>query len=59
MTPRLAAGLPVGGGVGRPRRTGKIGLPLNTQRVPFYNAVTPDFGPDWQWRFQFQFLFPR
>jgi len=38
---------------------GKIGLPLNIQIVPYYNAVTPDFGPDWQLRFQLQFLFPR
>ncbi|MFN8642267.1 MAG: neuromedin U [Candidatus Binatia bacterium] len=51
--------VPVGGGVGRLWRLGKVGLPLNTQLVPFYNAVTPDFGPDWQLRFQFQFLFPR
>ncbi len=51
--------VPVGGGVGKLWRVGKIGLPINTQLVPFYNAVTPDFGPDWQLRFQFQFLFPR
>jgi hypothetical protein len=51
--------VPVGGGVGKLWRLGKIGLPLNTQLVPFYNAVTPDYGPDWQLRFQFQFLFPR
>ena len=51
--------VPVGGGVGKLSRLGKIGLPLNIQLVPFYNAVTPDFGPDWQLRFQFQFLFPR
>lgn len=51
--------VPVGGGVGKLWRIGKVGLPLNTQLVPFYNAVTPDFGPDWQLRFQFQFLFPR
>jgi hypothetical protein len=51
--------LPVGAGVGRLWRIGKIGLPLNTQIVPFYNAVTPDFAPDWQLRFQLQFLFPR
>ncbi|HSP96292.1 MAG TPA: neuromedin U [Candidatus Dormibacteraeota bacterium] len=51
--------LPVGAGIGKLWRIGKVGLPLNTQIVPFYNAVTPDFGPDWQLRFQFQFLFPR
>lgn len=51
--------VPVGAGIGKLWRIGKIGLPLNTQIVPYYNAVTPDFGPDWQLRFQFQFLFPR
>lgn len=25
----------------------------------FRHAVTPDFGPDWQLRFNVQFLFPR
>jgi hypothetical protein len=51
--------LPVGGGVGRLWRVGQIGLPVNTSLVPFYNAVSPDFGPDWQLRFSVQFLFPR
>jgi hypothetical protein len=50
--------VPIGGGVGKLWRIGKVGLPLNTQLVPFLNVVTPDFGPDWQLRFQFQFLFP-
>ena len=51
--------VPLGAGIGKLWRIGKVGLPLNTQLVPFYNVVTPDFGPDWQLRFQFQFLFPR
>lgn len=51
--------LPIGGGVGKLWRLGRVGLPLNTQIVPFYNAVTPDYGPDWQLRVQLQFLFPR
>lgn len=51
--------LPVGGGVGRLWRVGQIGLPVNTSLVPFYNAVSPDFGSDWQLRFSVQFLFPR
>lgn len=50
--------VPIGGGVGRLWRLGKIRLPLNTQIVPYYNVATPDLGPDWQLRFQFQFLFP-
>jgi len=36
-----------------------VGLPVNTQLQAFYNAATPDFGPDWQLRAQVQFLFPR
>ena len=51
--------LPVGGGVGKLWRVGKVGLPINTQIVPFYNAISPDFGPDWQLRVQIQFLFPK
>jgi hypothetical protein len=51
--------VPLGAGIGKLWRIGKVGLPLNTQLVPFYNVVTPEFGPDWQLRFQFQFLFPR
>jgi hypothetical protein len=51
--------VPIGGGVGKLWRLGKVGLPLNTQLAPYYNAATPDFGPEWQLRFQFQFLFPK
>jgi hypothetical protein len=51
--------VPVGGGGGKLWRLGKVGLPLNTQLQAFYNAETPEFGPDWQLRAQFQFLFPR
>jgi len=51
--------VPIGGGVGRLWRIGEVGLPVNTSLVPYYNAVTPDFGPDWQLRFNLQFLFPR
>ena len=48
---------PLGGGVGKIQRFGK--LPLNIQLQAFYNVVTPDKGPDWQLRFQVQFLFPK
>jgi hypothetical protein len=51
--------VPLGAGVGKLWRVGKVGLPLNTQLVPFYNVATPQLAPDWQLRFQFQFLFPR
>ena len=51
--------VPVGGGAGKLSRVGKVGLPVNVQLQAFYNAETPEFGPDWQLRFQVQFLFPR
>ena len=34
-------------------------LPINTSLQGYWNAVTPDFGTDWQLRFQVEFLFPR
>lgn len=49
--------VPAGGGGGKIWRLGK--LPVNTQLQAFYNAEKPDFGPDWQLRFQLQFLFPK
>jgi len=50
--------VPVGGGVGKIQRFGK--LPLNIQLSAYYNVETPDtFGADWQLRFQVQFLFPK
>ena len=33
-------------------------LPLNLQSQIYYNVVHPDFGPEWQWRFQAQVLLP-
>ena len=50
--------LPLGGGGGKLWRVGKVGLPVNTQISAFYNAIRPDFAPDWQLRFQLQFLLP-
>ncbi len=50
--------VPVGGGVGKIQRLGK--LPLNIQLSAYWNAVTPQaMGADWQLRFQVQFLFPK
>jgi hypothetical protein len=49
--------VPVGGGVGKVFRLGK--LPINTQIQGFYNAVRPDEYSKVQLRFQFQFLFPK
>jgi hypothetical protein len=34
-------------------------LPLNIQTQLYYNVVRPDFGPEWQWRFQLQILLPK
>jgi hypothetical protein len=49
--------VPLGAGVGKIHRLGK--LPVNAQLGVYYNVVTPDNGPDWQLRFQVQFLFPK
>jgi hypothetical protein len=49
--------IPVGGGVGKIQKFGK--LPLNLQLQAFYNIETPEYGPDWQLRVQVQFLFPK
>lgn len=49
--------VPVGGGVGKIVRLGK--LPLNGQLQAFYNVERPSGGSDWQLRLQMQFLFPR
>lgn len=49
--------VPVGGGVGKIIRIGK--LPINVQVEAFANVVRPDNGPDWQLRAQITFLFPR
>ena len=49
--------IPVGGGIGKIFRIGK--LPLNGQVSGYYNVEKPDFGPDWQLRVQLQFLFPK
>jgi hypothetical protein len=34
-------------------------LPINTQLAAYGNVAKPEFGPDWQLRFQIQFLFPK
>ncbi len=49
--------VPFGGGIGKIFKIGK--QPVNGQIQAFYNAEKPEFGPDWQLRFQFQFLFPK
>ena len=49
--------VPVGAGGGKLVMLGGK-LPLNLQTQLYYNAVRPDFGPEWQWRMQAQFLIP-
>ena len=49
--------VPFGAGAGKIFRIGK--QPMNINMQAFYNAVKPDFGPDWQFRFQLQFMFPK
>ena len=49
--------IPVGGGVGKIIRIGR--LPINAQLQHYYNLEDPAAGPDWQTRFQVQFLFPK
>ena len=49
--------IPFGGGVGKIFSIGS--QPINTQLAAYYNVEKPEFGPDWQLRFQVQFLFPK
>ena len=49
--------VPFGGGIGKIFKIGK--QPVNGQISAYYNAETPEFGPDWQLRIQLQFLFPK
>ena len=47
--------VPVGGGIGKIFKVGK--QPINAQVQSFYDVVSPYAGPDWEMRFQLQFLF--
>jgi len=49
--------VPIGGGVGKLVRMGK--LPVNLTAQVYYNAVKPDLMGDWSMRIQAQFLFPK
>jgi len=48
--------VPFGAGGGKLMFWGK--LPVNLQTQAYYYAETPEYGPEWQWRFQFQFFLP-
>jgi hypothetical protein len=50
--------VPLGAGGGKLVMLGGK-LPLNLQTQLYYNVIRPDFGPEWQWRFQAQFLLPK
>lgn len=49
--------VPFGIGVGKIFRVGR--QPMNAQITAYFNAVSPEFGPDWTLRVQIQFLFPK
>jgi hypothetical protein len=49
--------VPIGGGAGRVFKLG--GQAMNLQLQAFHNVEKPTDGPDWQLRFQLQFLFPK
>jgi hypothetical protein len=48
--------VPLGAGGGKLLFLGR--LPVNLQTQVYYYVVKPDVGPDWQFRFQVQMLFP-
>jgi hypothetical protein len=54
--PTTAQNPAIGGGVGKLFRVGT--QPINVQLGAYGNVAKPEFGPDWQLRFQIQFLFP-
>ena len=50
--------VPFGGGIGKVFKIGK--QPMNAQLSAYKNVITPDdYGADWQFRVQLQFLFPK
>ena len=49
--------IPLGGGIGKVFRVGK--LPLNTSAQLYYNIDSPTFVGDWQMRLQVQLMFPK
>ena len=48
--------VPLGGGVGKLFKIDK--LPIDTQLQAFGNVAKPQYGADWQLRFQIKLLFP-
>ena len=50
--------VPLGLGGGRLLMIGGK-FPLNVQTGLYNNVVRPDYGAEWQWRFQVQFILPK
>jgi len=50
--------VPLGAGGGKLIMLGGK-LPLNLQTQLYYNVIRPEFGPEWQWRFQLQIMLPK
>ncbi len=48
--------VPLGIGIGKVFKIGD--QVMNAQIAPYFNVVTPDFGPEWTIRFQLTFVFP-
>ncbi len=49
--------MPLGGGFGKIFRIGS--QPMNVNVQGFRMVESPEYGPDWEARFQLQFLFPK
>jgi hypothetical protein len=49
--------VPLGGGAGKLLKVGKQAM--NVRGEAYYNVVRPDAGPEWQWGFTVQLLFPK
>ncbi len=49
--------VPIGGGVGKLTKIADV--PVQANLRAYWNAVTPEYGADWQMQFQLSFLFPR
>ena len=49
--------VPIGAGIGKIFHFDR--LPVNMQLGVYWNVIAPDNGPDWQLRFQVQFMFPK
>ncbi len=51
--------IPLGAGIGKIFRVGKVGLPINTSVRAYYNVEHPENAADWSATVQFQLLLPK